>query len=161
MGTKEVAATFSGPSSRIRTSESKNLEFGVAKILEFGMESTEATDGGRHLGHLDSARTVSTNIVTLKNKRAAVKRRITNTLKKLESTIEQYGRKAIIRGYVNNLQEYLNKAKGLNDELVSVIPENEHEAAIDWYEEQLDRVEDAKLQANAHLTSGQRKVLAD
>ena len=55
------------------------------------------------------------------------------------------------RGYVNNLQEYLNEAKGLNDELVSVIPENEHEAAIDWYEEQLDRVKEAKLQANAHL----------
>ena len=71
------------------------------------MESTEATDGGRRL---DSARTVSTNITSLKNKRAAVKRRITNTLKKLESTIEQYGRKAIIRGYVNNLQEYLKVA---------------------------------------------------
>ena len=49
-------------------SESKNLEFGVAKSLEFGMESTEATDGGRHLGHLDSARTVSTNIATLKKR---------------------------------------------------------------------------------------------
>ena len=112
------------------------------------MESTEATDGGRRL---DSARTVSTNITSLKNKRAAVKRRITNTLKKLESTIEQYGRKAIIRGYVNNLQEYLNEAKGLNDKLISVIPETEHEATLDWYEEQLERVEDAKLQANAHL----------
>ena len=106
----------------------------MAKNLDFGMESTEATDGGRRL---DSARTVSTNITSLKNKRAAVKRRITNTLKKLESTIEQYGRKAIIRGYVNNLQEYLNEAKDLNDKLISVIPETEHE--------------DAKLQANAHL----------
>jgi len=44
--------------------------------------------------------------------------------------------------------------KGLNDELVSVIPENEHEAARDWYEEQLNRVKDAKLQANAHLDNG-------
>jgi len=31
-----------------------------------------------------------------------------------------------------------------------VIPENGLEAAIDWYEEQLDRVEDANLQANPH-----------
>jgi len=90
-------------------SESKNLEFAVVKSLELGMESTEATDGARHLGHLDSFCTVRTNIVTLKNKWAAVKRRSTNTLKKLESTIEQYGRKAIIHGYVNNLQEYLNE----------------------------------------------------
>ena len=70
-----------------------------------------------------------------KNKRATVKRRRINTLKRLDSTIEQYGRKAIIRGYVSNLQEYLIEAKDLNDELVSVIPENEHETALDWYEE--------------------------
>ena len=72
-------------------------------------------------------------------------------MKKLNSTIEQYGRKAIIRGYVNNLQEYLIKAKDLNDEFVSVIPENEYETALDWYEEQLERVQEAKLEANAHL----------
>jgi len=65
--------------------------------------------------------------------------------------VEQYGRKAIIRGYVNNLQEYLIEAKYLNDELVSVIPESEHEIALDWYEEHLERVQEAKLEANAHL----------
>ena len=118
------------------------------------MDSTEAIgDGGRlldsHSAH--TTQTVSTKIMSLKNKRANVKRRITNTLKKLDSTVEQYGRKAIIRGYVNNLQEYLIEAKDLNDELVSVIPENEHETALDWYEEQLERVEEAKLEANAHL----------
>jgi len=89
--------------------------------------------------------------MSLKNKRAAVKRRITNSLKKLESTIEQYGRKAIIPGYVNNLQEYLIETKYLDDELVSVIPENEHETALDWYEEQLERVQEDKLEANVHL----------
>lgn len=89
--------------------------------------------------------------MSLKSKRAAVKRRISNTLKKLDSTIEQYGREAIIRGYVNNLQEYLIEVKDLNDELVSVIPENEHETTLDWYEEQLERVQEAKLEANAHL----------
>ena len=58
--------------------------------------------------------------MSFKNKRAAVKRRITNTLKKLDSTIEQYGRKAIIGGYVNNLQEHLKEAKDLIH-LISVI----------------------------------------
>ena len=96
------------------------------------MDATEAIgDGGRPLDSAHATQTVSTNIMNLKHKHAAVKRRITNTLKKLDSTIEQYGRKAIIRGYVNNLQEYLIEAKGLNDELVSVIPENEHETALD------------------------------
>lgn len=94
------------------------------------MESTESTDGGRHFGHLDSACTVSTN-----NK--------TNGQPSKEGSRTRW--------YVKKLQEYLNGAKSLNDELVSVIPENGLEAAIDWYEEQLDRVEDAKLQANADL----------
>ena len=89
--------------------------------------------------------------MSLKNKRFTVKRRITNTLKKLDSAIEQYGQKAIIRGYVNNLQEYLIEVKDLNDELVSVIPENEHKTALDWYEEQLKRVEEVKLEANAYF----------
>ena len=99
------------------------------------MDSTKAIDnGGLPLDSAHATQTVSTKVMSLKNKRAAVKRRITNTLEKLESTIEQYGRKAIIRGYVNNLQEYLIEAKYLNDELVSVISENEHETALDWYE---------------------------
>ena len=115
------------------------------------MDSTEAIgDGGRPLDSTHKTQTVSTKVMSLKNKRGAVKRRITNTLKKLDSTIEQYGRKAIIRGYVNNLQEYLIEAKDLNDELVSVIPENKHETALNWYEEQLERIQ-AKLEANAHL----------
>ena len=116
------------------------------------MDATEAIgDGGRPLDSAHATQTVSTKMMSLKHKCAAVKRRITNTLKKLDSTIEQYGRKAIIRGYVNNLQEYLMEAKDLNDELVSVIPEIEHETALDWYEEQLERVQEAKLMANAHL----------
>ena len=116
------------------------------------MDSTEAIgDGGLPLDSAHATQTASPKVMSLKNKCAAVKRRITNTLKKLESTIEQYGRRAIIRGYVNNLQEYLNEAKYLNVELVSLIPENEHETALDWYEEQLKRVQKAKLEANAHL----------
>ena len=116
------------------------------------MDATEAIgDGGRPLDSAHATQTVSTKMMSLKHKRAAVKRRITNTLKKLDSTIEQYGGKAIIRGYVNNLQEYLMEAKDLNDELVSGSPEIEHETALDWYEEQLERVQEAKLMANAHL----------
>lgn len=72
-------------------------------------------------------------------------------MKKLDSTIAQYGRKAIIRGYVNNMEEYFIEGKDLNDELVSVIPENEHETALEWYEEQLERILEAKLEANMHL----------
>ena len=120
--------------------------------MEIGMDSTEAIgNGGRPLDSAHATQTVSTKDMSLKNKRAAVKRRITNTLKKLDSTVEQYGRRAIIRGHLNNLQEYLIKAKGLNDELVSVIPENEHETVLDWYEEEFERVQEAKLVANAHL----------
>ena len=116
------------------------------------MDGTEVIgDGGRPLDSAHATQTVSTKIVSLKNKRAAVKRRITNTLKKLDSTIKQYGRKAIIRGYVSNLQEYLIKEKDLNDELISAILENEYETALDWYEEQLERVQEAKLMANSHL----------
>ena len=120
--------------------------------VEIVMDGTEAIDdGGRPLDSAHGTQTVSTKIVSLKNKRAEVKRRITNTLKKLDSTIEQYRQKAIIRGYVSNLQEYLIEAKDLYDEIVSVIPENEHETALHWYEEQLERVQEAKLMANAHL----------
>ena len=64
-----------------------------------------ADENGR--GELESAER-STN-ATVKTKRAVVKRRITNTLKKLQGTIEQYGRKSIIRGYVNILEESLNE----------------------------------------------------
>ena len=56
--------------------------------VETGMDATEAIgDGGRSLGSAHATQTVSTKIMSLKNKRAAVKRRITNTLKKLDSTI--------------------------------------------------------------------------
>lgn len=110
------------------------------------MDSTEAIgDGGHPLDSTSTTQTVSTKVMS------TIKRRINNTLKKFESAFEQYGQKAIICGYLNNLQEYLIEAKDLNDELVSLIPENEHETALNWYEEQLKRVQDAKLEANVHL----------
>lgn len=62
-----------------------------------------------------------------------VKRRLTNTLKKLESTIKQYGRKDMIPGHVNNLKDSLNEAKYLNVKFVSVIPENEHQNCAKEY----------------------------
>ena len=40
------------------------------------------------------------------------------------------------------------------DELVSVIQKTEHETAIDWYQQQLQRVQEAKLEANTHLDDG-------
>ena len=73
------------------------------------------------------------------------------TLKKLKGTIEQYGRKFIIRDYVNILEESLNEAQVLSNQLLAMLQENEHENALNWYEEELDRVEEAKLEAGANL----------
>ena len=83
-----------------------------------------------------------------------VKRRITNTLKKIqstESTIEQYGRKSIIRSCVKILEKSLNEAQVLSNQLLAMLPENEHENALNWYEEELERVQEAKLEAEAPL----------
>ena len=90
-------------------------------------------------------------IATVKTKRAVVKRRITNTLKKLQGTIEQYGRKSIIRGYVNILEESFNEAQVWNNQLLAMLPEQEHENVLNWYEEELERVQEAKLEAEANL----------
>ena len=98
-------------------------------------------------GELESAE--RSTIATVKTKRAVVKRRITNTLKKLQGTIEQYGRKSIIRGYVNILEESLNEAQVLNNQLLAMLPEQEHENALE--EEELERVQEAKLEAEAYL----------
>lgn len=57
-------------------------------------------------GELESAERSA--IATVKTKRAVVKRRITNTLKRLQGAIEQYGRKSIIRRYVNILEVMLH-----------------------------------------------------
>ena len=32
-----------------------------------------------------------------------------------------------------------------------MLPENEHENALNWYKEDLERVQEAKLEAEAHL----------
>lgn len=66
-----------------------------------------------------------------------VKRRITNTLKKLQGAIEQYGRKSIICGYINILKESLNEEQVLNNQLLDMLPEQEHKNALNWYEEEL------------------------
>ena len=58
------------------------------------MESSNGRE--RHLGQ-PANQPVST-VVSLKKEQAAFKRRVTNILKKLESAIEQYGRKALIYG---------------------------------------------------------------
>ena len=156
-GIKSIGNIFLVLGSRI---ERANRRSG----MEFGMDSTEAIgDGGcpldSHSAH--TTQTVSTKIMSLKNKRATVKRRITNTLKKFDSTVEQYGRKAIIRGYVNNLQEYLIEAKDLNDELVSVIPRTSTKPP--WIGTRNNSKELKKLnwKLPRTLTKEQRKVLAD
>ena len=59
-----------------------------------------------------------------------VKRRITNTLKKIQGTLEQYGRKSINRGYVKSLEESLHEALVLSNQLLAMLPENEHEMPL-------------------------------
>ena len=59
-----------------------------------------------------------------------VKRRITNTLKKIQGTIEQCGRKSIIRGYVKILEESLSEAEVLSNQLLAMLPEKEHEMLL-------------------------------
>ena len=100
-------------------------------------------------GELESAE--RSTIATVKTKRAVVKRRSTNTLKKLPGMIEQYGRKSIIRGYVNILEESFNEAQVWNNQLLAMLPEQEHENVLNWYEEELERVQEAKLEAQANL----------
>lgn len=67
-----------------------------------------------------------------------------NTINKLKNSIEQFGKKAIIRRYIHILEEFINEAQVLNDGLVGVIPENELEKALTWYEVELERVRGVK-----------------
>ena len=59
-----------------------------------------------------------------------VKRGIKNTLRKIQGTIEQYGRKSINRGYVNILEESLNEAEVLSNQPLAMLSENEHEMPL-------------------------------
>ena len=45
----------------------------------------------------------------------------------------------------------MDEAKCLSDEYISVIPEKEYETALNWYEEELEREDEASLHAKAHL----------
>ena len=47
--------------------------------------------------------------------------------------------------------EYSWEAKALNDCLLALVQKSEHESVLVWYEEQPERVEDAKLKAESHL----------
>ena len=53
-----------------------------------------------------------------------------NNLKKIQATIEQYGRKSINRGYVKILEESLSEALVLSNKLLAMLPENEHEMPL-------------------------------
>ena len=43
------------------------------------------------------------------------------------------------------------KRQSTNNQLLAMLPEQEHENALNWYEEELERVQEAKLEAEAHL----------
>ena len=62
---------------------------------------------------------------------------------------EQYGRKSINRGYVKILEESLNEAEVLSNQLLAMLQENEHEMPLNWYDEELERVEEAKLEGKS------------
>ena len=94
---------------------------------------------------------VSLEETRIRSKRSVIKRRITTTLRKLEGLVSKSGSKTIIKGYVNNLSEYLKEAEALNTQLLALVRESEQEAVLNWYEEQLERVGDAKLEAESHL----------
>ena len=49
------------------------------------------------------------------------------------------------------MEESLNAAQLLNNQLLAMLPEHERENALNWYEQELERVEEAKLEAEAHL----------
>ena len=49
------------------------------------------------------------------------------------------------------MEESLNAAQVLNNQLLAMLPEHERENALNWYEQELERVEEAKLEAEAHL----------
>ena len=87
----------------------------------------------------------------IRSKRSVVKRRITTTLRKLDEFVAKSGSRTLIKEYVSNLSEYLKEAETLNNELLAHVNESEHEVVLNWYEEQLERVEEAKLEAVNHL----------
>ena len=95
--------------------------------------------------------TGSWEATSIRSKRSVIKRRITTTLRKLNVLLSQSGGKTLIKGYVNNLLDYLKEAANLNDRLLALVQESEQESVLNWYKEQLERVEDAKLRAESHL----------
>ena len=116
------------------------------------MSDEEAGAATTPVGDSSKEKQGSGEMNKVKNQRATAKRRITVTLKKLESTVMQYGSRTIIRGYVGNLNTYLKQAEELNEQFnIALIPEKEQEMARNWYEEQCERVQDSTLQAQPHL----------
>ena len=49
------------------------------------------------------------------------------------------------------MEESLNAAQLLNNQLLPMLPERERENGLNWYEPELERVEEANLEAEAHL----------
>ena len=87
----------------------------------------------------------------IRSKRTVIKRRITTTIRKLDSLLLDRGSKTAIKGYVNNVTQYLREAELLNDRLAACEGESEHENILLWYEEELERVEDIKMKAESQL----------
>lgn len=64
----------------------------------------------------------------------------------------------MIKGYVFNLNTNLKEAEELNERLINLIPEEEQDSILIWYEEQFERVQDNILQAKSVLNKDSSKV---
>ena len=75
----------------------------------------------------------------------------------MQGTIEQYGRKSINRGYVEILRRVAQWSRSFKQSTVGYAPGKRTWNALNWYEEELERVEEAKLEAEANLEEGKEE----
>ena len=88
---------------------------------------------------------------TLKNKRSAVKRKITIHFKSLAALIEQCGSKTRINRIMADLRLCLQRAEELNVQYLSLVHEHEHDKVLEWYDVEFGRVNEALDEAVVHL----------
>ena len=65
----------------------------------------------------------------------------------MQGTIEQYGRKSINRGYVEILRRVAQWSRSFKQSTVGYAPGKRTWNALKWYEDELERVKEAILEA--------------
>ena len=126
---------------------------------ENGADSDQSSvDVNKTYGLVDS----TSEITRLSKRRDILKRRITTTLGKLYSIFEtegqsvKHGVKTRIMGYVSSALDYLCQAEKLNDQILILVHEDKQEEVLMWYEEQLEKVNEAKLRAEIYFDEQKR-----